>query len=150
MHDYLVKKLEELEQRLDVIEGMLNVIMEELRQLKRSGGAFKQRRVEKGNLLRYVRERLFVDVNEVYSKALLRKLVESGAVILLRDEASNREILTTRDSVRKLYEKLPLQVSSVENLDEREYQLLIILNRLGYVILKDNTYVPTDLIKELL
>ncbi len=150
MHDAVMKKLEELEQRLDVIEGMLNMIVEELRLLRRPKGSRTYSSEEGRGLLRLIREKLFIDVEEVYSRALLRRLVERGLVILLRDDTVNREFLTTRESVRKLYNKLPLNTSSIDSLSEREYQLLLILNRLGYVILKDNEYVPTELIKELL
>ena len=145
-----MKKLEELEQRLDVIEGMLNIVIEELRLLRRSKGSRTYGAGEGERLLRYIREKLFMDVEEVYSRSHLRRLVERGMAILLRDDAANREFLTTRESIRRLYEKLPLSISSIDSLNEREYQLLLILNRLGYVILKDNEYVPTELIRELL
>ncbi|MFB6490855.1 MAG: hypothetical protein TU35_006380 [Thermoproteus sp. AZ2] len=95
-----------------------------------------------------IAEKKFMDINEIKSKTALRKLLERGAVVALRDEGANREVVTTKEVILELLNKLPLPVDEVEKLDEREYELLEILNRLGYVIKKDNKYMATDLAQE--
>ncbi|WP_243675153.1 hypothetical protein [Vulcanisaeta distributa] len=71
-----------------------------------------------------------------------------GKVVLLRDETANREVATTKEIIRKLLSKLPISVNEIDKLSDREYELLTILNRLGYVLLRDNKYVVSEAAKE--
>lgn len=150
------KRLKELEERIEALEGLVNLAIEELRDIralleKRAGqpaGAAAEEKPGGHPILRMIAERKFVDLNEIKSRTALRRLLEKGAVIALRDEGANREVVTTKEVILELLNKLPLSVDEVEKLDEREYELLEILNRLGYVIKKDNKYVATDLAQE--
>ncbi|MEL9991122.1 MAG: hypothetical protein QXP98_09000 [Thermoproteus sp.] len=156
MHDdeECLKRLKELEERLEALEGLVNLALEELRDLRslleQKEVAGPERRKSEGThpLLRAIEDRLFLDTKEIRSKNALRRLVEQGVAILLRDEAANREVVTTKKIVLDLLNKLPLDVDKAESLGEREYELLEILNRLGYVIKKDNKYVATELADE--
>jgi hypothetical protein len=75
-------------------------------------------------------------------------LIANGRLVLLRDETANREVVTTKEVVRNLLSKLPISVNDIDKLSDREYELLLILNRLGYVLLRDNKYVVTEAAKE--
>jgi len=139
------KAIRELALRLDEIEVLLNSLLEEIRELR--GG---RRAYEKSSLLDAIRRNKFLYVHEVKSRNSLRKLVERGLALVLRDEGANQEIVTTRDIVKSVLDRLPMSISDVEKLDEREYELLKFLNRLGYVIVKDGQYKPTPLAEEFL
>ncbi len=153
MHeDECAKRLKELEERLEALEGLVNLALEELgdiRSLLEQRGEVARRREEGTHpLLRTIEDNKFLDTKEIRSKNALRKLLEEGVVVLLRDEGANREIVTTKKVVSNLLDRLPLDVEEAQRLEEREYQLLEILNRLGYVIKKDNKYVATPLAEE--
>ncbi|MGC8583561.1 MAG: hypothetical protein ACP5KY_02090 [Thermoproteus sp.] len=150
--DECAKRLKELEERIEALEGLVNLALEELRDIRsllEQRGSAARARDEGGHpLLRAIEERKFLDTKEIRSKSALRGLIERGVVVLLRDEGANREIATTKKIVSDLLSRLPLDVGEAERLGEREYELLEILNRLGYVIKKDNKYVATQLADE--
>ena len=136
--------LRRIEERLAAIEGMLEMILSELRESKQRG----EPRGRAHPLIEEIRKRLFIPVNEIRSRTALRRLMERGEVVVLRDEGANREVVTVKDVVRRLLEKLPMRVEDAARLDEREYELLQILNRLGYVLVRDGKYVRTELAQE--
>jgi len=150
--DECARMLKELEERVEALEGLVNLALEELRDirslLEQRGGAARARDEGGHPLLRAIEERKFLDTKEIRSKNALRALLERGVVVLLRDEGANREVATTKKIVSDLLSRLPLDVEKAESLGEREYELLEILNRLGYVIKKDNKYVATQLAEE--
>ncbi|MEZ0249034.1 MAG: hypothetical protein ABWJ97_07145 [Thermoproteus sp.] len=156
MHDdeECLRRLKELEERLEALEGLVSLALEELRDVrslleqKEAAGPERKRGEGAHPLLRAIEDKLFLDTRDVRSKSALRRLVEQGIAILLRDEAANREVVTTKRIVLDLLKKLPLDVDKAESLSEREYELLEILNRLGYVIKKDNKYIATELADE--
>jgi uncharacterized protein YllA (UPF0747 family) len=57
-------------------------------------------------------------------------------------------VVVLKEAARQLLDKLPMSLKDAEKLPERDYELLQILNRLGYVLLKGGTYVKTDLAEE--
>jgi len=133
----VVKRLEE---RVAAIEGMLEMLMSEQRgETRRRPGT---------TLVDEIRRRVYIPVNEIRSRSLLRRLIESGEVVLLRDEGANREVVTLKEVIRRVLGKLPLRQEEAAKLDEREYELLQMLNRLGYVLLRDGSYVKTELARE--
>ncbi len=148
--DEIIKLLREILERLEAIEGMLDLIREELKELREKGPAIRRGKSGGDGLLRVLNERLFLDTREITSRKALQRLLEEGKAILLRDEGANREIVTTKEAIRRIIEKLPLPIEEAAKLDDREYELLVTLNRLGYVLLKDNKYVPTEAVKELI
>ncbi|MFN7105664.1 MAG: hypothetical protein ACK4M3_03670, partial [Pyrobaculum sp.] len=90
----------------------------------------------------------FIPLSEVKSRQALRQAMERGLVVVLRDEGANREVVVLKEAARRLLDKLPLTLQEAERLDERSYELLQLLNRLGYVLLKGSQYVKTDLAEE--
>ncbi len=150
--DECAKRLKELEERIEALEGLVNLALEELRDIRsllEQKGEVAKRREEGGHpLLRTIEDKKFLDTKEVRSKGALRRLVEEGVAVILRDEGANREIVTTKKIISDLLNRLPLDVEKAQSLEEREYQLLEILNRLGYVIKKDDKYVATPLAEE--
>lgn len=155
--DECAEAIRELKERVEALEGLLNLVLEELRDVRgllergpaegaRSGAGRGQPR--RHPLLQLIEEKKYIEADEVRSKTALRKLMERGVVVGLRDEGANREVITTKEVIRDLLNKLPLAVDDVDKLDEREYELLELLNRLGYVIKKDNKYIATDLARE--
>lgn len=144
-----IRLLKEVINRLEVIEGQLDMLREEIEELKSQVRTEKpMERQAPPSLVRLINERLFMDTKEVMAKNLLKRLVASNRVIILRDEGANREIVTTKEIIRKLLSKLPLSTTDATKLNDREYELLQILNRLGYVLLRDNKYVPSEEAKE--
>ncbi|WP_069808272.1 hypothetical protein [Vulcanisaeta thermophila] len=143
-----VRLLREVLKRLEVIEGELDMLREEIEELRGTRVETPREGSVGSSLIRIINERLFMDTKEVMSKGLLKRLVDSGKVIILRDEGANREVVTTKEIVRKLLSKLPLSPSDAARLSDREYELLQILNRLGYVLLRDGKYVPSEEAKE--
>ncbi len=147
-----IKLLREILERLETIEGELELVRDELRELR--GQGIKQRssltgmQQFGGGLLRLINESLFLDTKDVLSKRLLKRLIDGGRVVLLRDESANREVVTTKEIIRRLLSKLPISINEINKLSDREYELLTILNRLGYVLLRDNKYVISDAAKE--
>ncbi|BDR92063.1 hypothetical protein [Vulcanisaeta souniana] len=147
-----IRLLREVLERLESIEGELDLVKDELRELREQG--IKQQSSSTGTqqfgsgLLRLINESLFLDTKDVLSKRLLKRLIDSGRVILLRDESANREVVTTKEIIRRLLSKLPISINEINKLSDREYELLTMLNRLGYVLLRDNKYVISDTAKE--
>lgn len=147
-----VRLLREVLERLETIEGELELVRDELRELR--GQGVKQWTSSTGTqqfgggLLRLINENLFLDTKDVLSKRLLKRLIDGGRVVLLRDESTNREVVTTKEIIRRLLSKLPISINEINKLSDREYELLTILNRLGYVLLRDNKYVISDSAKE--
>ncbi|MGB9705641.1 MAG: hypothetical protein ACPL3C_09340 [Pyrobaculum sp.] len=133
-------------ERLDEIEIMLNTILEELRELKKSAPGARQ--PQKSSFIDILREKKFVQLSEIKSRQALRQALERGLVLVLRDEGANREYVVLKEAARELLEKLPISVSDAEKLGRREYELLQILNRLGYVLLKGGQYIKTELAEE--
>ena len=144
--------LKEVLERLEAIEGELDLVKEELREL-RSQEAPQSRQQQRsqqlgGGLLKAIDNNLFLDTRDVMAKRLLKRLIDEGKVVLLRDETANREVVTTKEIIRKLLSKLPISINEIDKLSDKEYELLTILNRLGYVLLKDNKYVASEAAKE--
>ncbi|MGC9050221.1 hypothetical protein [Pyrobaculum sp.] len=133
-------------ERLDEIEIMLNTILEELRELKKSAPGARQ--PQKSSFIDILREKKFVQLSEIKSRQALRQALERGLVLVLRDEGANREYVVLKEAARELLEKLPMSLSDAEKLGRREYELLQILNRLGYVLLKGGQYIKTELAEE--
>ncbi|MGC9131478.1 MAG: hypothetical protein ACP5H5_07835 [Pyrobaculum sp.] len=133
-------------ERLDEIEIMLNTVLEELRELKKSAPGARQ--PQKSSFIDMLREKKFVQLSEIKSRQALRQALERGLVLVLRDEGANREYVVLKEAARELLEKLPMSVSDAEKLGGREYELLQILNRLGYVLLKGGQYIKTELAEE--
>ncbi len=144
--------IREVLERLEAIEGELDLIKEELRELHGRDTAQVQARSQQlgGGLLKAISNNLFLDTRDVMAKRLLKRLIdEGGKVVVLRDEAANREVVTTKEIIRKLLSKLPISINDIDKLSDREYELLTILNRLGgYVLLRDNKYVISETAKE--
>ena len=130
-------------EKLDEIEILLNTVLEELRELKR--GRFEKQR---GSFIDFLRERRYISITEIKSRQVLRQALEKGLVVVLKDEAANREIVVLKEVVRKLLERLPISIDDAERLEPREYELLQILNRLGYVLQKGGQYIKTELAEE--
>lgn len=131
--------------RLDEIEILLNTILEEIREIKK---AKSQPREAPKSFIEILRDRKFLPLTEVKSRQALRQAMERGLVLILRDEGANREVVVLKETARQLLDKLPMSLKDAEKLPERDYELLQILNRLGYVLLKGGTYVKTDLAEE--
>lgn len=131
--------------RLDEIEILLNTILEEIREIKK---AKPQPREAPKSFIEILRDRKFLPLTEVKSRQALRQAMERGLVLILRDEGANREVVVLKEAARQLLDKLPMSLKDAEKLPERDYELLQILNRLGYVLLKGGTYVKTDLAEE--
>jgi hypothetical protein len=95
-----------------------------------------------------LRDKRFMPLTEIKSRQALRQAMERGLVLILRDEGANREVVVLKEAARQLLDKLPMSLKDAEKLPEHDYELLQILNRLGYVLLKGGTYVKTDLAEE--
>ncbi|AFA38312.1 hypothetical protein Pogu_0285 [Pyrobaculum oguniense TE7] len=134
-------------ERLDEIEILLNTILEEVRELKKRGGIAEQRHAP-SSFIELLRERKFIPLGEVKSRQALRQALERGLVVVLRDEGANKEVVVLKEAARELLNKLPISVKDAEKLGERDYELLQILNRLGYVLLKGGQYIKTELAEE--
>lgn len=142
--------LKELLERLTVIEGMLEMLREDVEELKRSRAGGRRGVGFSRGLIKTVENSVYIPTSEVRARGLLRRLVEGGKLILLRDDVANVEIVTTPSNVKKIADRLPIAVNDVVKVfNEREYELLSILNRLGYVLIRDGKYVATDLMSEL-
>lgn len=130
-------------ERLDELEIVLNTLLEEVRELKK-GTPKKMPQ----SFIEILKTRKYISLSEIKSRQALRQAMERGLVTILRDEGANREIVIFKEAARQLLDKLPMTSQQVEKLDERSYELLQILNRLGYVLIKGNQYVKTDLAEE--
>ncbi|MEM1837232.1 MAG: hypothetical protein QW610_07690 [Pyrobaculum sp.] len=137
------REIRQVLEKLDEIEILLNTVLEELRELKR--GRFEKQR---GSFIDFLRERRYISITEIKSRQVLRQALERGLVVVLKDEAANREIVVLKEVVRKLLERLPISIDDAERLEPREYELLQILNRLGYVLQKGGQYIKTELAEE--
>ncbi|MEM1932143.1 MAG: hypothetical protein QW049_01920 [Pyrobaculum sp.] len=137
------REVRQVLEKLDEIEILLNTVLEELRELKR--GRFEKQR---GSFIDFLRERRYISITEIKSRQVLRQALEKGLVVVLKDEAANREIVVLKEVVRKLLERLPISIDDAERLEPREYELLQILNRLGYVLQKGGQYIKTELAEE--
>ncbi|MEM0369926.1 MAG: hypothetical protein QXK71_04475 [Pyrobaculum sp.] len=137
------REIRQVLEKLDEIEILLNTVLEELRELKR--GRFEKQR---GSFVDFLRERRYISITEIKSRQVLRQALEKGLVVVLKDEAANREIVVLKEVVRKLLERLPISIDDAERLEPREYELLQILNRLGYVLQKGGQYIKTELAEE--
>ena len=132
-------------ERLDEMEILLNTILEEVRELKKTRPQQKEGPKSFIEVLRYKR---FMPLTEIKSRQALRQAMERGLVLILRDEGANREVVVLKEAARQLLDKLPMSLKDAEKLPEHDYELLQILNRLGYVLLKGGTYVKTELAEE--
>jgi len=139
------ENLKKVLDRLDEIEILLNTILEEIREIKK---AKPQPKEAPKSFIEILRDRKFLPLTEVKSRQALRQAMERGLVLILRDEGANREVVVLKEAARQLLDKLPMSLKDAEKLPERDYELLQILNRLGYVLLKGGTYVKTDLAEE--
>ncbi|ABL88821.1 conserved hypothetical protein [Pyrobaculum islandicum DSM 4184] len=132
-------------ERLDELEILLNTVLEELREIKRGK---PKPEGETKSFIEVLRERKFIPLSEVKSRQALRQAMERGLVLVLHDEGANREVVVLKEAARKLLDRLPMSVKDAEKLNERDYELLQILNRLGYVLLKSGQYIKTELAEE--
>jgi hypothetical protein len=132
-------------ERLDELEILLNTILEEVRELKKTR---PQQKEGPKSFIEVLRDKRFMPLTEIKSRQALRQAMERGLVLILRDEGANREVVVLKEAARQLLDKLPMSLKDAEKLPERDYELLQILNRLGYVLLKGGTYVKTDLAEE--
>lgn len=151
--DECIRLLKEVLERLESIEGELDLIREEIKELRGQGlkgrqAILREDAQEGRGLIKAINDNLFLDTKDIVAKRALKRLIDSGRVILLRDETANREVVTTKEVVRNLLSKLPISINEIDKLSDREYELLLILNRLGYVLLRDNKYVATEAAKE--
>ncbi len=143
--DEIKSKLDELSQRVSRLESSLKV-SRAYRTLGRESLTESAKKI-----LEEIRRNLFIDTKSILNKRALKILVDRGKVVLLRDEMLNLEVVTTPDIVRKILSRLPKSADEVaREFTEREYELLKILNRLGYVLIRDNVYVPSELSREFL
>jgi hypothetical protein len=132
-------------ERLDELEILLNTILEEVRELKKTR---PQQKEGPKSFIEVLRDKRFMPLTEIKSRQALRQAMERGLVLILRDEGANREVVVLKEAARQLLDKLPMSLKDAEKLPERDYELLQMLNRLGYVLLKGGTYVKTDLAEE--
>ncbi|KUO81137.1 MAG: hypothetical protein RXN89_06080 [Vulcanisaeta sp.] len=147
-----IRLLKEVLERLESIEGELDLIKEEIGELRSQGRskavAYHESPQGGRGLIKAISDNLFLDTRDVMAKRLLKRLIDNGKVVLLRDESANREVVTTKEVIRNLLGKLPISINEIDKLSDREYELLLILNRLGYVLLRDNKYVVSEASKE--
>jgi len=147
-----IRLLKEVLERLESIEGELDLIKEEIGELRSQGRskavAYHESPQGGRGLIKAISDNLFLDTRDVMAKRLLKRLIDNGKVVLLRDESANREVVTTKEVIRNLLGKLPIPINEIDKLSDREYELLLILNRLGYVLLRDNKYVVSEASKE--
>jgi hypothetical protein len=147
-----IRLLKEVLERLESIEGELDLIKEEIGELRsqgRSKAIISHESSQGGRgLIKAISDNLFLDTRDVMAKRLLKRLIDNGKIVLLRDESANREVVTTKEVIRNLLGKLPISINEIDKLSDREYELLLILNRLGYVLLRDNKYVVSEASKE--
>lgn len=99
-----IKLLREVLERLEAIEGELDLIKEELRELRGREITQPQQQLRSqqlgGGLLKAISNNLFLDTRDVMAKRLLKRLIDEGKVVLLRDETANREVVTTKEIIR--------------------------------------------------
>jgi hypothetical protein len=147
-----IRLLKEVLERLESIEGELDLIKEEIGELRSQGRskavAYHESPQGGRGLIKAISDNLFLDTRDVMAKRLLKRLIDNGKIVLLRDESANREVVTTKEVIRNLLGKLPISINEIDKLSDREYELLLILNRLGYVLLRDNKYVVSEASKE--
>ncbi|KUO86070.1 MAG: hypothetical protein AT716_04315 [Vulcanisaeta sp. MG_3] len=147
-----IRLLKEVLERLESIEGELDLIKEEIGELRSQGRskavAYHESPQGGRGLIKAISDNLFLDTRDVMAKRLLKRLIDNGKVVLLRDESANREVVTTKEVIKNLLGKLPISINEIDKLSDREYELLLILNRLGYVLLRDNKYVVSEASKE--
>ncbi|MEM4776187.1 MAG: hypothetical protein QXZ55_03230, partial [Pyrobaculum sp.] len=108
------REIRQVLEKLDEIEILLNTVLEELRELKR--GRFEKQR---GSFIDFLRERRYISITEIKSRQVLRQALEKGLVVVLKDEAANREIVVLKEVVRKLLERLPISIDDAERLEPR-------------------------------
>ncbi|MFP3297157.1 MAG: hypothetical protein RXN78_06170 [Vulcanisaeta sp.] len=147
-----IRLLKEVLERLESIEGELDLIKEEIGELRSQGRskavAYHESPQGGRGLIKAISDNLFLDTRDVMAKRLLKRLIDNGKIVILRDESANREVVTTKEVIRNLLGKLPISINEIDKLSDREYELLLILNRLGYVLLRDNKYVVSEASKE--
>ncbi len=145
--DYIESAIENVLKRLDKIEKMLQTLNEKLEKAR----PVTRRESYGTTLLDMVRDNVYLETNKIRAKRTLKRLIDEGKLVLLRDDMLNLEVVTTPDTIKNILKKLPLPVEEADKvLSEREYELLKILNRLGYVLIKDNVYVCSELANEFL
>ncbi len=140
--------LREILSRLDVIEGEIEVLRGKLDEIRELLEVRERRRVKKEvrkyyeDLVQYIEDRVYVFPSEIKAKKKLQRLIEEGVLVHLRDEGLNVEVITTKKVIERILAKLPLKVTDVDKvLTEREQQLFVLLNRLGYILKKGDIYV---------
>lgn len=149
----LYKKIEEIEVSIEEMKEEIQNLKKGVEKILKSQVSVKTsgKSITKSKLVDYIKDKVYLETREIKAKQLLKKLINNGELILLRDDVLNLEVVTAPDVIKRIIEKLPVQVDKVDEVfNEREYQLLKILNRLGYVLVKDGQYVKTDLVKELI
>jgi hypothetical protein len=126
-----IRLLKEVLERLESIEGELDLIKEEIGELRSQGRskavAYHESPQGGRGLIKAISDNLFLDTRDVMAKRLLKRLIDNGKVVLLRDESANREVVTTKEVIRNLLGKLPISINEIDKLSDREYELLLIL-----------------------
>ncbi len=149
--DDVKAKLDEICSRLDEISARITKLEREIAKVSKTRKHTSTREENAREILESIKRNLFVETKSILNKRALKELIDSGKVILLRDEVLNLEIATTPEIVRRILAKLPKDADKVaREFSEREYELLRILNRLGYVLIRDNRYVVSELAREFL
>jgi hypothetical protein len=101
-----IRLLKEVLERLESIEGELDLIKEEIGELRsqgRSKAIISHESSQGGRgLIKAISDNLFLDTRDVMAKRLLKRLIDNGKVVLLRDESANREVVTTKEVIRNL------------------------------------------------
>jgi uncharacterized protein YydD (DUF2326 family) len=145
--DYIESALEDISKRLDKIEKILQDLSEKLEKAR----PVTRRGPYGTTLLEMVKDNVYLETNKIRAKRTLKRLIDEGKLVLLRDDMLNLEVVTTPDIIRSILKKLPVPVEEADKVfNEREYELLKILNRLGYVLIRDNVYVRSELANEFL
>ena len=101
-----IRLLKEVLERLESIEGELDLIKEEIGELRSQGRskavAYHESPQGGRGLIKAISDNLFLDTRDVMAKRLLKRLIDNGKVVLLRDESANREVVTTKEVIKNL------------------------------------------------
>jgi hypothetical protein len=86
-------------ERLDELEILLNTILEEVRELKKTR---PQQKEGPKSFIEVLRDKRFMPLTEIKSRQALRQAMERGLVLILRDEGANREVVVLKEAARQL------------------------------------------------
>jgi hypothetical protein len=100
-------------ERLDELEILLNTILEEVRELKKTR---PQQKEGPKSFIEVLRDRRFMPLTDIKSRQALRQAMERGLVLVMRDEGANRDVVVLKEAARQLLDKLPMSVGDAEKL----------------------------------